>query len=335
MGKYVIIPTYKEAENLRNLLPLLKRYKVIVVDDDSRDGTEKICGKFTNVKLITRKNVRGLSSAVLEGIKSVRDKTARIAVMDADFQHDPSKLPEFFKSLDKYDLVYGSRVDNKMSIKRKLISKTASAMARGLLNRVKKIDDPMSGYFAFRKESVNVNEIKPFGYKIMLDVFANMKKGSRIGRIQFKFGVRRSGESKLTKKVMFDFILQLMELNRFRFAKFALVGLSGIVVNEFFAFLFHLVLPLYLVFILSTEISILSNFILNHKITFESRVSIRQALPRYNLVALVGLVINVLIAVYLSTFMNYLIANLVGIIAAFAFNYLLSEKYAWNEYERI
>ncbi|MCL5420804.1 MAG: glycosyltransferase, partial [Candidatus Parvarchaeota archaeon] len=96
MKNYVVIPTYKEAENLRELLPLLKDFNVIIVDDNSNDGTAQICGGFKNVKLIVRKNERGLASAVLSGVKTITDKQAKVVVMDADFQHDPKKLPEFF-----------------------------------------------------------------------------------------------------------------------------------------------------------------------------------------------------------------------------------------------
>ncbi len=333
MKNYIIIPTYKEAENLKDLLPLLVKYNVIVVDDHSLDGTDRICRKYKNVRLITRKDKRGLSSAVLDGILSIKDRDAKIVVMDADFQHDPAKIPEFLEKLKKFDVVYGHREEAQMGLSRNIISKVASVLAKSMINGIKDIKDPMSGYFAFKKSSIDIEKIKPIGYKIMLDVMASMKEGGKIGEVNFKFGDRKNGKSKLTNRVMLDFILQLMELNNFRFLKFALVGLSGIVVNEFFAFVFHTFLPLYLVFIASAEISILSNFILNHKITFESRVSIRQALPRYNLIALVGLVINVSTALYLSIFVYYLLANLIGIIIAFVFNYILSEKYAWKSYE--
>jgi Glycosyltransferases involved in cell wall biogenesis len=91
MKNYVIIPTYKEADNLKELLPLLTKYSIIVVDDNSLDGTEKICRKYKNVKLIVRKNKRGLASAVIDGILSIKGNDAKIVVMDADFQHDPEQ----------------------------------------------------------------------------------------------------------------------------------------------------------------------------------------------------------------------------------------------------
>ena len=143
MKNYVIIPTYKEAENLKELLPLLTRYNVIIVDDNSLDGTEKICRKYKNVKLIVRKNKRGLASAVIDGILSIKGNDAKIVVMDADFQHDPDKLPEFFSKLNKYDFIYGNRINLTMTLYRKVMSKTAAFLARTMIPQLNKIDDPM------------------------------------------------------------------------------------------------------------------------------------------------------------------------------------------------
>ncbi len=332
MKNYVILPTYKEAENLKDLLPLLRTYKVIVVDDNSEDGTVNICGHFKNVKLITRKNERGLASAVLDGIKSIKDKDAKIVVMDADFQHDPKKLPEFFKKLDKNYFVYGIRKNSNMSVARKLISKSASLIAKILVNGIKNINDPMSGYFGFRLAYVDLRKIQPKGYKIMLDIFANLKYKDKIAAVEYNFGERKAGKSKLGGTTIIEFISQILKLNNYRILKFALVGFIGVFVNEFIAFLLHHFLPLYIVFTLSAESAIISNFILNHEFTFKKRVSFLIALPRYNAVALLGLLINVVIATYLSLSIEYLIANFIGIIIAFIFNYTLSEKFAWSSY---
>lgn len=330
MKNYVVIPTYKEAENLRELLPLLKNFNVIIVDDASNDGTVRICRGFKNVKLITRKNERGLASAVLAGVKTITDKQAKVVVMDADFQHDPAKVPEFFKSLSEYDFVYGSRKTLKMPFYRKIISKTAESIVKVLIPKIREIDDPMSGYFGFRLDRVNLKGIRPIGYKIMLGFIMNLNRKAKIKKIEYEFGERKFGNSKLSFNVMLDLLRQVLRLNDYRIITFGLVGLSGVFVNEAVAFLLHAYLPLYMVFILSAEISILTNFILNHNLTFKRRVRLRKALPRYNLVALAGLSINVSIALYLSLFTNYLLANFIGIIIAFVFNYALSELFAWK-----
>ncbi len=330
MKNYVIIPTYKEADNLKELLPLLTKYNVVIVDDDSADGTDNLCRKYKNVKLIVRKDKRGLSSAVADGILAVKEKSAKIVVMDADFQHDPSKLAEFFSKLDKSDFVYGNRINLMSSPYRKVMSKTATFISRTMIPQLNKIHDPMSGFFGFRLSSVNIKKIRPIGYKIMPEIAVNLKDNAKISRVNYRFGNRKFGKSKIRFKTILEFILQVLRLNDYRLLLFGMVGLSGVVVNEGIAFLLHPYLPLYAVFILSTETSIITNFLLNHKFTFKKRTRLTKALPRYNLIALTGLIINVSIALYLSLFIEYLLANFIGILIAFVFNYVLSERFAWG-----
>ena len=330
MKNYIIIPTYREVDNLKELLPLLTRYNVIIVDDNSLDGTENLCRKYKNVKLIVRKDKVGLASAVADGILAIKGKNAKIVVMDADFQHDPGKLPEFFSKLNKYDFVYGSRINLTMAPYRKIISKTATFIARTMIPQLNKIEDPMSGFFGFRLSSVNIKKIRPVGYKIMLEIIVNLKENAKISKVNYRFGDRKFGKSKIHFKTLLEFILQVLRLNNYRLILFSLVGLSGVAVNEGIAFLLHPYLPLYIVFILSTETSIITNFLLNHNFTFKKRTRLTKALPRYNLVALTGLVINVSIALYLSLFIEYLLADFIGILIAFVFNYILSERFAWN-----
>jgi dolichol-phosphate mannosyltransferase len=331
MKNYVIIPTYSEAENLRELLKLLKKFNVIIVDDYSGDGTKEVCDRFVNVRLMTRKNERGLASAVMDGILSIKDRNAKVVVMDADFQHDPKKLPEFFKKLDEFDFICGYREKSKMSGYRKLMSKTAKMLARILIPETKVIDDPMSGYFGFKLNSVNLSKVEPEGYKIMLDILTNLKPNARIGSVRYEFNRRKFGDSKLGSRVILNFLHQSIRLNHHRLITFMLVGISGVFVNEAVAFILHGHTQLYIVFVLSAETSIITNFILNHVFTFKRRTKFTKSFPRYNLIALTGLVINVLVAVYLSFFIYYLVANLVGILTAFVFNYSLSEVFAWNK----
>lgn len=330
MKNYVVIPTYKEVDNLKELLPLINRYNVVIVDDNSLDGTEKLCSKYKNVKLIVRKGKRGLASAVLEGVLSIKEKDAKVVVMDADFQHDPKKLPYFFDALDKNGFVYGSRNRLNMPFYRKIISKTAKILANILVPETRKVNDPMSGYFGFRLNAVNVDKVKPIGYKIMLEFIVNLKANESIKEIGYDFSERKFGSSKLGFKVMVDYIKQVLRLNNYRVLIFSLVGLSGILVNEGIAFLLHPYLPLYQVFLVSAESSVLTNFTLNHNFTFHRRVKFTKALPRYNLIALAGLLINVGVALYLSMFIEYLLANFFGILIAFVFNYSLSETVAWS-----
>ncbi len=330
MKNYIVIPTYKEVDNLRELLPILTRYNVIIVDDNSLDGTEKLCKKYKNVKLIVRKGKRGLASAVIDGVLSIKERDAKVVVMDADFQHDPKKLPDFFNALDKNGFVCGARNRLNMPFYRKIISKTAKGLAKILVPETNAVSDPMSGYFGFRLNAVNLDKVKPIGYKIMLEFIVNLKPNESIKEVKYDFRERKFGSSKLGFKVIIDYIKQVLRLNNYRVLIFALVGLSGVLVNEGIAFLLHPYLPLYLVFLVSAESSVLTNFMLNHNFTFHRRVKFTKALPRYNLIALAGLLINVGVALYLSMFIEYLLANFFGILIAFIFNYSLSETVAWS-----
>jgi dolichol-phosphate mannosyltransferase len=213
---------------------------------------------------------------------------------------------------------------------RKVMSKTATFISRTMIPKLNKIHDPMSGFFGFRLSSVNIKKIRPIGYKIMLEIAVNLKDNAKISRVNYRFGNRKFGKSKIRFKTTLEFILQVLRLNDYRLLLFGMVGLSGVVVNEGMAFLLHPYLPLYAVFILSTETSIITNFLLNHKFTFKKRTRLTKALPRYNLIALTGLIINVSIALYLSLFIEYLLANFIGILIAFVFNYVLSERFAWG-----
>ena len=333
MKKYVVIPTYKEAENLKDLLPLLRNFSVIVVDDNSKDGTEKICRQFKNVKLIVRKNERGLASAVVFGVKSIKEKNAEIVVADADFEHDYSRIKDVFKLLDKNDFVEcvksGKRLWN-----RGIISSGAKNLLYSLVPKTRWLQDPMSGFFGFRLDSVDFKNVKPIGYKIMVEVFVNLKKGSRKEHLVYSYGYRKHGKSKLKINIIIEFLQQVLRLNDYRVLKFAFVGFIGLLVNELIAFLFHPYMPIYIDFLISAEFGVISNFLLNHIFTFKRRTKAITAFPKYNFVALVGIAIDVTIATLLSLRIEYLIANLIGIIAAFAFNYILSEKFAWAVHEQ-
>jgi len=220
----LVIPTYNEKENIKELLNELKKvlkpysHEIIIVDDNSHDGTwrvvKKISEKDKNVKLVRRVGERGLSSAVLRGFEKARGDV--LGVMDADLSHDPKILPRMIKEIKEHDLVVGSRkvkgggVENG-SLKRKLISSVASLMARIILNV--KVKDPMSGYFLIKK-SVYArckDELNPVGYKILLELLVKGRP-RKIKEIPFIFRDRKRGKSKLNHKVIKDYLKHLLRL---------------------------------------------------------------------------------------------------------------------------
>ncbi len=176
----IIVPTYKEAENLKPLLKALERLKtdgqltleVLIMDDNSQDGSVELVKTLHLpwVQLITRYGKRGLSDAVIEGFQKAKHEA--IVVMDADFSHPVKAIPKMLAALeDGSDFVIGSRyidgatTDESWGIGRWLSSKVASLMAAPLTS----VKDPMSGFFAFRRALLDqCGFLNPIGYKIGL-----------------------------------------------------------------------------------------------------------------------------------------------------------------------
>ena len=162
----IIIPTYNESENIKPLFNRITKaltnikYEIIFVDDNSIDGTieeiKKLACKHKNIKLIVRRNKRGLSSAILTGFKNAQSQI--IAVMDADLQHPPELLPKMFEKIEEcYDIVIASRYTKggkiqKWSIFRKIISKTASLIVHIAIPETRKTKDPLSGFFMLKNK---------------------------------------------------------------------------------------------------------------------------------------------------------------------------------------
>lgn len=224
----IIIPTYNESGNIRKLIDAIKKelskrkFEIIVVDDDSPDMTWKIVTEmikkkeYSNIKLIRRKNERGLSSAVIAGFNKSYGEI--IGVIDADLSHPPELMNKMIDECNKNDIVIASRYVKRgrkyMGFFRKAVSTGATLMARPLT----KVSDPMSGYFFFKREVIKNSELKPFGYKILLEILVKGKY-NRYKEIHFVFGKRYHGKSKLGAKVYFDYISHLLSLYAYKLRK--------------------------------------------------------------------------------------------------------------------
>jgi dolichol-phosphate mannosyltransferase len=226
----VIVPTFREAGNLAPLAERLfaatgdsgLHVEMIVVDDNSNDGTEDVVAELARrfpVRIVVRRNERGLSSAVIRGFEHARAE--RLVVMDADLQHPPERVPELVRRLgeDGCDFVIGTRYSGPGRIvadwpwHRRLASKVASLLARPLTP----LSDPMSGFFAIRRERWQAAAaVNPIGYKIALELYVKARC-RRPGEVPIEFGIRQAGESKLTGKVLVHYLLHLVQLYRFRF----------------------------------------------------------------------------------------------------------------------
>ena len=229
------IPSYKEYENLITLIPEIRNtlngdlHEIIVVDDNSCDGTEKI----ENARIVTRTSERGLASAVIRGIEEC--ETDGFIVMDADHQHPPSVLPSIVRALDHNELVVGSRYvkgggTQGWTLWRRFVSKVASSLGKPLSG----INDSSSGLFGTYKSLLNTKELNPIGFKIGLDIYNKLKLRSKT-EVPYVFLSRHFGDSKFTSKQVKEYLKQLAQLyyNEYfrQFVKFGIVGSLGTVIN--------------------------------------------------------------------------------------------------------
>ncbi len=352
----LIIPTYNERDNITPLLKRLERalagynYEVVFIDDNSADGTAEVATSLADkypVKVIVRKDKRGLASAVVDGLSHVSGKI--IAVMDADLQHPPEVLPDLLKEMEKgADIVIASRYVKGgscpgWSLSRKLNSRGAIFLAHLLLPATRRVNDPMSGFFMFNKEAVAGAKLEPLGYKILLEILMQ-GRFKRVAEVPFTFGIRGRGESKLSAGQQVAYLRHIFSLMKrtgelLRFLKFCLVGISGVGVNmgllwllTEFAGLFYLTSAA-----IGIETSIITNFILNNYFTFADRNQPGRKpffirLLRFNLVSLAALAINLAILGFLTEVWGvfYLLSNLFGIAVATFWNYLVNNWWTWK-----
>lgn len=216
----LVIPTLQEAGNIGGLLtdvravldPLHINYEIVVVDDDSTDGTADIVSAIakedSHVRIIVRKGERGLSGAVLDGWRSTDANI--LGVMDADRQHPHELLPKLFEAIaDGSDLVIGSRYTpggelggwNPM---RKLLSAAAVWATWPLQRRRLRAKDPMSGFFMIRRSCVEQIDFQRAGFKLLLEILVRARIAS-VKEVPFVFGARFRGSSKANVKVALDY----------------------------------------------------------------------------------------------------------------------------------
>lgn len=227
----VVVPTYKECGNIEELCKrLFKALKtagledveLVIVDDNSRDGTIELCDKLSSdyplLRLITRTTERGLSTAVLHGFNEAKGRA--LICMDADLQHPPESVPKMIEALrtSGAEFALGTRyggekldIDKDWPLHRRIISWGARLLARPLTP----MSDPMSGFFGMSRKSYERARKKtsPKGYKIALELY--VKSGvstAGLREVPFTFGLRSVGESKLTGKVIVHYVEHLAAL---------------------------------------------------------------------------------------------------------------------------
>ncbi|MBE5850545.1 MAG: polyprenol monophosphomannose synthase [Lachnospiraceae bacterium] len=222
----VVVPTYNESENVGNLTNQIDYalrgidYEVIFVDDstdNTPDAIKKVIEENPNVRMEHRETEKGLATAVLEGFKLSRGDY--IAVMDADLQHPPAILRSMYAVMETgVDFCVPSRFipggsDGGLGPYRKLVSGVARYIGKIMLPSLRKITDPTSGLFMFRRSVIENADLRPIGWKIMVEVLA-MGNYRSVVEIPYKFQARPAGESKLSSKVTLEYLKQVAELTR-------------------------------------------------------------------------------------------------------------------------
>jgi dolichol-phosphate mannosyltransferase len=223
----VIVPTYNERESLPGLIHRLSALhdiplEVVVVDDASPDGTGMLAESLGQqhalpVQVLHRSNKRGLATAVIDGASVARGEI--LTVMDADLSHPPEALPALLAGIDAgAEIAIASRYVAGGGIRgwpplRRLISRSATMLARWMLGL--NVRDPLSGFFAVRRELLTDSQYLGVGYKLLLEVLA-AHRSRRIVEIPYEFVDRRLGQSKLSSGEIWSFLKLLLYLKRGR-----------------------------------------------------------------------------------------------------------------------
>jgi dolichol-phosphate mannosyltransferase len=350
----IVIPTYKEKDNIPELFDRIFKVlnnnkidgEIIVVDDNSQDGTNEIVNKYMKskpVKLLLRKEKRGYTSACIDGFKIATGEV--ILLMNADLQHPPEKIPDLINAIKKgADIAIGSRYVKdgslgELSIGRKIVSKGASALTNIILNEIKDIKDKESGFFAFKREVIKDIELKPIGFRILLEilVLGNYNKADEIG---FEFGKYSAGENKLGIGIGYSYISHLIRLicasgKITKLISFICVGLIGVFVNFVVLYFFRSAGLYSISNIISIEASILTNFFLNRAWTFKEEakfVNIESALIKDHATRFFGVLLYyVCIFTITSVFHMFMISVLTGITISTLWNYIGNTMWVWKE----
>ena len=347
-GISVIIPTFREAENIPHVLKRLAALRrergidleVIFADDNSRDGSVEAveASGLDWARILVRTENPGLSAAVIDGFRAAKHPI--LVCMDCDLSHPPEKIPQMVLALSAgQEFVIGSRyvpggsTDDDWGLFRWLNSRIATILARPLTS----IKDPMSGFFALRRADFDkARDLNPVGYKIALELI--VKCGFQtVAEIPIRFTDRVYGESKLTLKEQLKYIKHLRRLYLYRFSnamyalQFLVVGASGVVVNlTVLSLLLFLGLPEAACLAGGIAVSLVTNFLLNRRFTFSYARdgNIAKQFLGFLSASAVGFTVNYAVSLWMNSAVlppgpySLHVAAMTGIAAGMIFNFI-------------
>lgn len=353
----IIIPTYKEAPNVRplverlhaNLLSSAIEYEVIIVDDNSQDGIDAVVRELQArsfpVRLIIRRDERGLSSAVIRGFREARGDV--LVCMDADLSHPPEKIPALIESLADggCEFAIGSRyvpgggTDEQWGLFRYLNSRVATLLARPFTTA----KDPLAGFFAIpRRVFDRAEDLNPIGFKIGLELLVKCRC-KNIAEVPITFMRREHGKSKMGLKEQWNYLRHLQLLFSFcygttsRFLRFCAVGFSGMLIDlATYAMLLALLRTAYVSRAAAIVVAMNWNFLWNRRLTFDCR-GMNALFTQYvgfltssGCGAIVSWAISTILAPLFPFFRQHiLLAAMVGIFAGAITNFVLCDRFVF------
>jgi glycosyltransferase involved in cell wall biosynthesis len=354
----VVIPTRNEAQNIEPLVGRLQEQlpfaaEIIFVDDSSDDtpaAVERAARQAAiDVRLIHRspgEREGGLGGAVLAGLRAARGTW--VCVMDADLQHPPERVPDLLARAmqGNVDVVVASRYTaggspGSFGAAREAVSRLSNLGSRVCFpRRLRGVTDPMSGFFILRKDALDIDRLRPRGFKILLEILAR-SRGLRVGEVPFQFGERFAGDSKASVREGLLFLAQLARLRLGQtpasFTRFAICGASGIVVNMLLFAAFYEVFGFhYLVAaLLATQGSTLWLFVLTDRWVFARRPNGHAAWTRagmYFALNNASLIVRAALLVVLVSFLavNPLLANFLSLVALTLGRFLVADSVIWK-----
>lgn len=351
----VILPTYNERKNIDRLIERIEHslasvpHELVFVDDSS-DGTDVAIAENAqrrpHIRLIRRAARAGLATAAVEGICQAQGEL--VCVLDADLQHPPEVLALLLEALERTeaDLVVASRniaggSHGALTRMRSMASRAATLLARTLLSRARLVSDPMSGFFVVRKEVVEGVSLRPLGYKILLEILVRGRL-ARVCEVPYDFQARGAGQSKLTLRQQWEYLLHLLRLvtvrpDDLRFARFCLVGASGALMNMgvLWGLTSHGTYYLY-AGMAAIATATTWNFLLNDALTWGDLrspslgVKASRYLQYWTVTGVASVIHVVVLFLLTSAGLPYLASNLAGIATAAVWNFRTNGRWTWK-----
>jgi dolichol-phosphate mannosyltransferase len=358
----VVVPTLDERDNVLELIarlePVLRgiAYEVVVVDDDSGDGTaaavRDLARRDSRVRLVQRVGRRGLSSACIEGMLATA--APYVAVIDADLQHDETLLPEMLEKLkaEKLDLMVGTRFASGGTAAdgfapwRGRLSAFGKRLSRAVSHC--ELSDPMSGFFVVDRRFLDevVHSLSGVGFKILLDLVASAARPVRVGELPYRFRSRLHGESKLDIVVGLEYLQLLADkliggIIPPRFVLFALVGASGVLLHlsVLYAMLAGARMEFRWAQLAATVVVMTTNFFLNNALTWRDyRLKGAAAiggLLRFYAACSIGALLNLQVASAAKNYgMPWYVAGFAGLVVGSVWNFAVTAATTWRRRRR-